>query len=67
MPKFEAVMAAEADSGVEMTRIKVEIDRHRRRYLSRMEDDPANQLLWPIIKFQIYADRSDGDIAEAAQ
>ena len=40
--------------------MSVVIARYRRRYLSAMEDSPADQLLWPCIKHFLYADRSHG-------
>lgn len=64
LPKFEAALAAEAERGIDMEKMATVIKRHRRRYLARMEDDPAEQLLWPVLKHFTYAERSTGAAAE---
>jgi hypothetical protein len=35
----------------------VVLARHRRKYLSAMEDAPADQLLWPVVKHFLYGAR----------
>ena len=30
--------------------------RHRRKYLSAMEDAPSDQLLWPVLKHFLYGE-----------
>eukprot|EP01047_Picozoa_sp_COSAG01_P045635 COSAG01_NODE_4221_length_5227_cov_3.990445_3_plen_119_part_00 len=54
VPVFDALMESELAAGIDMARMAVVIARYRRRYLSAMEDSPADQLLWPCIKHFLY-------------
>ena len=46
--------AEQVGNGVDMERMSTVLARHKRRYLSAMEDSPANQLLWPVVKHFLY-------------
>ena len=50
-------MAREVEQGIDMDRMGTVLARHRRKYLSRMEDSPADQLLWTVLKHFLYSDR----------
>ncbi len=56
-PLFDKVIAEQVGAGIDMERMRTVLARHKRRYLSAMEDSPADQLLWPVIKHFLYTNQ----------
>ena len=57
-PLFDKVIEEQVASGIDMQRMSTVLARHKRRYLSAMEDSPADQLLWPVVKHFLYTKKS---------
>jgi len=59
VPMLEKELLKICDKGFDMSLIKTEIKRYRRKYKKSMENDPADQLLWPTIKHFLYSARDE--------
>ena len=58
---FEKMLAEQAAAGVDMERMATVMSRYKRRYLSAMEDSPADQLLWPVVKHFLYTNKAPAE------
>jgi len=61
IPKLEQTLQQVVDKGVDMELMGTEIKRFRRNYKVAMENAPADQLYFAIIKHFLYAERDPSD------